>query len=72
MAGTLKRYNATVNGHATVLKLTEVDARKHGLSAADEVGAKKPEPKKAAKPANKAVTPKNKGAGNVDTAGHSR
>jgi hypothetical protein len=48
MAG-LKTYSVNVNGTTATLRLSDVDAKNRGLTAADLVGAKKAPPK--AKPA---------------------
>ncbi|WP_173363261.1 hypothetical protein [Nocardia farcinica] len=48
----LKRYEVEVNGHKTVLQLSDEDAKDRGLTAADEVKAR-PAANKAARAANK-------------------
>jgi hypothetical protein len=54
MAG-LKSYSVNVNGMAATLRLSDVDAKKRGLTAADLVGAKKATPPKARPAATKNV-----------------
>lgn len=54
----LRRYNVTVNGHATTLQLTEDDAKRYpDATPVDQPAAADA---KAKVPANKAKTPANK------------
>ncbi|ASR83178.1 hypothetical protein FDI29_gp08 [Arthrobacter phage Abidatro] len=55
----LTKYNATVNGHKTVLQLNEKDARARGLGEKDifKPGKAPAAGKAAAAPANKAAAP---------------
>lgn len=60
----MKRYNVNINGHDTVLQLTDEDAKARGLKASDEVKA---ETKEAKAPANKQrQAPSNKAAPKAD------
>jgi hypothetical protein len=64
VSGPLKKYRYTSEaGHVTVLKLSEEDAERHGLTDADLLDAPAPEAAAKARPAaqNKARGARNKG-----------